>query len=147
MMLTGHSHHTLDEKWRLIIPSKYRISLGERFYLSRSTESDDCFWIMPEKEFEKLIAIIKDRIKNDPNDKIWFKNFIASAQDCEEEKQGRVLIPANLREIIGIDETKVTLVGNINRLEVYSTSKWEAMQIKDYGEACKIVNNKYDFGI
>lgn len=148
MMFSGHSHHTLDEKWRLIVPSRYRALLGERFYILRSIESADCFWIMPEKDCEDLFKRIKNSIKKDDiRAKEWFKRIQESAELCEEEKQGRLLVPPHLRNILGTDENKVTLTGMMNRLEVMSTAKWQEKQSFDFSEGCDYVNSKYDFEV
>ncbi len=143
-MFSGQSNHTLDEKGRLIIPSRYRASIGERFFILRSIQGDECIWIMPGDTYNDLIKDLNSRIqKTDIQGQRWLKRILASSFECEEEKQGRVLIPQNLRDIIALEENKVTLVGAIDRIEIWSTSSWEKIDKYDFREDTLFVNSKY----
>lgn len=120
-MFMGEYHHSIDEKGRLIIPSKIRINLGENFIITRGL--DGCLFIYPKIEWDKII----DKYKNLPdskNKRQFMRIFLSGATICEYDKQGRINIPmplvsyANLLKdciIIGVDE----------RLEVWSKEKWE----------------------
>ena len=120
-MFMGEYHHSIDEKGRLIIPSKVRINLGENFIVTRGL--DGCLFIYPKVEWNKII----DKYKNLPdtkNKRQFMRIFLSGATICESDKQGRINIPiplvtyANLVKdciIIGVDE----------RLEVWSKENWE----------------------
>ena len=120
-MFMGEYHHSIDEKGRLIIPSKIRINLGENFIITRGL--DGCLFIYQKIEWDKII----DKYKNLPdskNKRQFMRIFLSGATICEYDKQGRINIPmplvsyANLLKdciIIGVDE----------RLEVWSKEKWE----------------------
>ncbi len=143
-MFSGQSNHTLDEKGRLIIPSRYRTSLGERFYLLRSIQADDCVWIMPEEEFNNLTKELADKIqKTDIQGQRWLKRILASSFLCEEEKQGRVLVPQVLRDLIGLSDGKVTLVGVMNHIELWDSNKWQEIDGYDFQEDTVFVNSRY----
>ncbi|MDQ7822682.1 MAG: division/cell wall cluster transcriptional repressor MraZ [Candidatus Eremiobacteraeota bacterium] len=125
---TGEFEHTLDDKSRLIIPSKFRTSLGDKFYLLRSVNADS-IWIMPETEFNQLIDEVSSKIsQTDVAGQKWLRLLVSSAVSCVMENQGRVLIPQKLKEIAGIRDAKVTLIGAINHIEVWSTERWKEQE-------------------
>lgn len=143
-MFSGQSNHTLDEKGRLIIPSRYRSSIGELFYLLRSVQGDACIWIMPEEGYNNLILGLNERIeKTDTKAQRWLKRILATSFSCESEKQGRVLIPQVLREAIGLKGNEVTLVGAIDHVEIWSNEEWAALNSFDFMEDTLFVNSKY----
>lgn len=144
-LFTGQYEHNLDDKGRLIIPSKFRASLGRHFYLLRSVNAD-CIWIMPEEGFDSMIGEVSQKIqKTDALGQKWLRKLMASVTPCEEEKQGRVLIPQKLRELAGIEDGRVTLIGAIDHIEVWSTSMWEEQEEQDFKTETKFVYEKYGF--
>ena len=120
-MFMGEYHHSIDEKGRLIIPSKVRINLGENFIITRGL--DGCLFIYPKNEWDKIINKYKN-LPDTKNKRQFMRIFLSGATTCEYDKQGRINIPiplvsyANLVKdciIIGVDE----------RLEVWSKENWE----------------------
>ena len=79
-MLMGEYHHTIDDKGRLIIPSKFRYDLGEKFIVTRGL--DKCLFVYSENEWNKLVA----KLKNLPFTKIDARNFtrffLSGATEC-----------------------------------------------------------------
>ena len=143
-MFSGHSNHRLDDKGRLIIPARYRTSLGEKFYILRSIHGDECIWIMPEDEYNELIHDLSSKIqRTDIQGQRWLKRILASSFLCEEERQGRVLIQQNLRDSIGLEDADVTLVGVMNHIEIWSSAKWKEIDEHDFLEDTMFVNSKY----
>ena len=122
-MFMSEYNHTLDTKGRLIIPAKFRETLGEEFVISKGMDGclfvyagDD--WNAFEQKLTSLPLINKEARQ--------FARFLAGAATVEVDKQGRILLPAHLREFAGL-EKDVVLVGVGSRVEIWSKDKWEAM--------------------
>ncbi len=142
---TGEFDHTLDDKYRLIIPSKFREPLGHRFYLLRSVNAE-CLWIMTEPEFESYVDTVSDRIpKTDIAGQQWLRQFLASAILCEMDRQWRVIIPPKHRKMGKIGDSNVTLVGVRDHIELWSTPLWRKQEEEDFVEQTKSVFEKYGF--
>ena len=100
-------NHTLDTKGRLIIPAKFRETLGEEFVISKGM--DGCLFVYAGDDWNA-----------------FEQKLTSGAASCELDKQGRILLPAHLREFAGL-EKDVVLVGVGSRVEIWSKDKWEAM--------------------
>ncbi len=100
-MLIGEYKHVVDSKGRIILPSKFREELGERFILTKGL--DNCLFGYSLKEW----AVLEEKLKKLPltskEARTFLRFFFAGACECEVDKQGRVLIPQNLREYAGIE--------------------------------------------
>lgn len=127
-MFMSEYNHTVDPKGRLIIPSKFREILGEEFVVSKGMDgclfvyaNDD--WKAFEQKLTSLPLINKEARK-------FARFFLAGAASVELDKQGRILLPASLREFAGLDKD-VVLVGVGSRIEIWSKDKWEAMNEDD----------------
>lgn len=122
-MLIGEYAHALDAKNRMIIPSKFREELGEKFILTKGL--DGCLYAYPHNEW----VILEDKLKKLPltsKDARAFVRFMFSgANECEIDKQGRTLIPQNLIEYANIKK-EIVSIGVSNRIEIWSKESWEA---------------------
>ena len=119
--MTGTYEHTIDAKGRINFPAKFREDLGERFCVCKGL--DGCLFLLSPEQWQGLvkkisaIPLAKGRSVQ--------RYFFAGAAEVEPDKQGRVLIPANLREHAKLDKD-VTLVGMGSRAEVWDTARWKA---------------------
>ena len=120
-MLQGEYKHTLDAKSRLVAPSKLREELGSKFYITKGF--DQCLYIFPEESWMKFVEKINGLPGSQEKVRRVQRRFIGSSQECEPDKQGRFLIPANLREYAQITKD-VVLVGLYDKIEVWSQDKW-----------------------
>ena len=121
-MFMGEYAHSLDPKGRVIIPSKFRESLGSRCVITRSL--DRCLCIYAMEDWEKFVARLSDIPYNVKKQRQLVRFFLSGANEAEPDRQGRILIPANLREAAGIDRD-VLLVGVGSRIEIWSKDAWE----------------------
>lgn len=124
-MFVNKYSHSLDTKGRVIIPAKYREELGEKFMITEGM--DGCLYILPQKAFDILAEEIKSLPLNIKASRRMARQFFGSAADSELDKQGRALIPANLREYAGL-EKDVVLVGAGERVEIWSKERLEASE-------------------
>lgn len=120
MQLIGEYQHNLDVKGRVNFPAKLREALGEQFILSKGL-GDDCLFVYSMEEWEKL----SQKINSQPIAKAKkLQRFLFSgAVMAEPDKQGRILIPQNLRAYAGL-EKDVIIVGASNRAEIWDLEKW-----------------------
>lgn len=141
-MFMGEYSHTIDPKGRLIIPSKFREQLGDEFVLTKGL--DGCLSIYPMEEWEKFEEQLRSLPLTNKNARTFSRFFVAGATSCELDKQGRILVPATLREFAGL-EKDVVLTGNINRIEVWSKQKWS--ENSNYDDMDAIAEGLEDLGI
>jgi len=127
-MFTGEYHHTLDGKGRVIIPSRLREGLGDSFVITRGL--DHCLFVYPNSEWVRLEQKLKQLPFTKSDARVFTRLFFSGAMEVEADKQGRVLIPQNLREYAGI-EKDVMFIGVSNRVEIWSEPAWREY----FGEA------------
>lgn len=121
-MFTGEYQHTLDGKGRVIIPSRLRDGLGDRFVITRGL--DQCLFVYPNSEWVRLEQKLKQLPFTKSDSRAFTRLFFSGAMEVEADKQGRILIPNNLREYAGI-EKEVMFIGVSNRVEVWSEEAWK----------------------
>ncbi|MFQ9892363.1 MAG: division/cell wall cluster transcriptional repressor MraZ [Emergencia sp.] len=122
-MFMGTFNNSIDAKNRMIVPSKHRDQLGGRCVLTRGL--DQCLYIYSMAEWEKQMEKIEALPESDPKVRAFIRHFCANAVDCEFDKQGRIVIPAELKEYAGIDKELVTM-GAMRKIEVWSREVWDA---------------------
>ena len=141
-MFMGEYNHTIDAKGRLIIPSKFREILVYKFVVTKGL--DCCLSIYPLEEWEAFEMKLRTLPLNDKNARKFSRFFVAGATMCELDKQGRILLPATLREFAGLDKD-VVLTGNLNTIEVWSKAKWN--ENNDYDDMDAIAEDMRKMGI
>ena len=120
-MFMGEYNHTVDTKGRLIIPSKFREQLGEEFIVTKGL--DGCLFVFPQNEWQAFEEKLRTLPLTQKGARQFTRFFVAGATPCELDKQGRILLPATLREFAGLDKD-VVLAGMLNRIEIWSKDKW-----------------------
>ena len=123
-MLTfvGEFRHSLDNKGRLIIPSRYRQSFGEKIYLCKGFEP--CLLIVTPEEIEKIEKKVREDSLTNKAVRSFTRAFFSGMVDVGFDSQGRILIPANLREYAGIQEEAV-VAGTGFYVEIWDRKAWE----------------------
>lgn len=122
IMFMGQYNHTVDTKGRLIVPAKYRESLGNDFVVTKGL--DGCLFVYPNLEWEAFAAKLKELPMTKRDTRSFVRFFLSGAASVELDKQGRILLPPHLREFAGL-EKDVVLIGISNRIEIWSKDKWE----------------------
>lgn len=120
--LMGTYSHNIDAKGRMNFPTKLRESLGDCFIITRGL--DGCLFVYSREEW----AVMEEKISSMPLSK--GKNvqrfFFSNAAEIEADKQGRILIPAHLREYAGLDKD-VMVIGAVNRAEIWDKERWNKL--------------------
>lgn len=127
-MFIGEYQHSLDEKGRVIVPSKYRDQLGESFVLTKGL--DGCLFIYTLPEWSTFEQKLKNLPLTNTNARKFVRFFLSGAVECVTDKQGRILIPSSLRVYSDI-EKDIVFIGMSNRIEVWSLDKWNAYNNED----------------
>lgn len=123
-MFRGRYRHALDSKGRLSIPSKFREVLAEQFDERLIvTNFDQCLWGYPVPEWRELERKVGALPQFMEEVKALQRVFISAAVECPLDKQGRILLPPELREYAQI-ERDVVLVGMTKRIEIWSKERW-----------------------
>jgi MraZ protein len=113
----------VDDKGRVIIPLKFRNELGTTFVITKGI--DRCLFVFREDEFEEMERKLQSQPALDRHTIRLQRWFSAEAVETQVDSQGRVAIPANLREFASIEED-VAIVGTGNRIEIWSRGGWDA---------------------
>ena len=121
-MLMGEYSHSLDTKGRLIMPAKLRQDIGEKFILTKGL--DGCLFAFSQTEWLNFEEKLKSLPLSDKNARNFVRFFLSGATECEIDKQGRFLIPTNLR-IAGNLEKEAIIIGEGTRLEIWNKETWE----------------------
>ena len=122
-MLMGEFEHTLDTKGRISMPAKLRKDMGETFILTKGL--DGCLFAFSSEEWLNFESKLKSLPLSDKNARNFVRFFLAGATECEIDKQGRFLIPQNLRQA-GSLEKEAVIIGVGTRLEIWDKSTWKA---------------------
>ena len=120
-MLIGEYEHSLDAKGRLIMPSKLRIDMGEKFIVTKGL--DGCLFAFSQNEWLNFESKLKALPLSDKNARNFVRFFLSGATECELDKQGRFLIPGNLREAAKLEKEAV-IIGVGTRLEIWNKEVW-----------------------
>lgn len=118
-MLLGTFTPKLDDKFRLILPSKIREQLQNGLVLTRGKE--ECLYILSQKEYKKMYKNIL-KAKGDARSTAYrLRQFTSDAENNTPDKQGRIVVPAKLREYANL-ESEVTIIGVGNHAEIWNTA-------------------------
>ena len=129
-MFKGEFSHTIDSKGRMIVPAKMREQLGDTCVVTRYF--DNTLAIYTQEKFDEIAKKLSSQSSNKANQRGLVRFFVGGAADLEFYKQGRVLIPSNLRAH-GELKKDVVVVGNGERIEIWSKTRWEAYNNEIYG--------------
>ncbi len=143
-MFTGEYRHSIDDKGRLIIPSKIRQSLGEDIVITRGL--DGCLFGYDKKSWEKLMEKLNS-LPFTKKDVRSFTRFIASgACTLDFDKQGRINLPSYLMKHANLDKD-VVIIGVSNRIEIWDSNKWDEFIDTNIDNLSDIAENLFDANI
>ena len=121
-MLIGEFHHNIDEKGRLVIPTKFREELGSEFIIARGIEK--CLYVYSNAEWEKLVAKLNTLPFTKKDARAFSRSFFSGASVCEFDKNGRINITSPL--IKYADLTKECVIIGVNdRLEIWASDSFD----------------------
>ena len=122
-MFLGTHHPRLDEKGRLFLPAKFRDELAEGLVMTKGQER--CLYVFAAGEFGRLTERLREVPLSAKGARDYSRVFFASAHDDVPDKQGRVTVPAALREYAGLDR-ECAVIGANTRVEIWDAQAWSA---------------------
>ena len=141
-MFMGEYSHTIDRKGRLIVPSKFRESLGDEFVVTKGL--DGCLFVYSQEEWTNIEEKFKQVSLTTKDARKFSRFFFAGAATVEVDKQGRILLPSVLREFAGLEKDIVS-VGVLSRIEILSKDKWQ--ESNEYDDMDEIAEHMADLGL
>lgn len=123
-MFLGQYTYTLDDKGRVTIPSRFREEILGGVVITRGL--DHCLAIYPMEVWKEIAEKVNALPLTDPRGRALRRLFFADAVDVVPDRQGRILIPDRLREVIGLDATGEVIVVGLDRfIELWTPQQWD----------------------
>ncbi len=122
-MFLGRHGHNLDEKGRLALPARYRDELRDGVVITRGF--DNCLLVYPMAAWAPLAERVSALSIGDPDVRLLRRMLFANATDLMLDRQGRILVPAELRTHAGL-EREAIVVGMHSFIEIWSPEGWAA---------------------
>lgn len=119
----GRFSHNLDAKGRLAVPARFRDALGNDVVITRGI--DRCLALYPMSAWQPLAEKVSSLPISDPDARTFRRMVFAEAASVEFDRQGRILIPPDLRRYAGLDREAV-VVGMHTYIEIWSPDQWES---------------------
>ena len=122
-MFLGENRHAVDDKGRVILPASYRSALEGGAVMTK--EVDGCIAVWRVEDFEARAEEMADmRRHGEQRTRAAVRNFFATAEHREVDKQGRIAIPQTLRTFAGLDRD-VIISGQFDRIEIWDVERWQ----------------------
>ncbi|GAB3111657.1 division/cell wall cluster transcriptional repressor MraZ [Janibacter alkaliphilus] len=120
-MFLGTHTPRLDDKGRLFLPAKFREKLAGGLVMTRGQER--CLYVFPMDEFVRITERFQEAPTSSKAARDYMRVFLSGASDEIPDKQGRVTVPATLRQYAGLDRD-CTVIGAGSRVEVWDSTAW-----------------------
>lgn len=140
-MLMGEFHHNIDEKGRIIIPSKFRNDLGEKFVITRGIDS--CLFVYSLTEWENVTRKLKTLSFTKSNARNFTRFLLSGATVCEFDKQGRIVVPSPLSTYASLSRECV-IIGVNERLEIWDKTNWDNFMNSNIDSMSDIAENLFE---
>lgn len=124
--MTGQYPYNIDAKVRLFIPAKLRESLGETYHVTIG--QDHCLSVFSDESWNAFMERLKELSYSEVKK---LRPMFANAADCEPDGQGRILIPAKLRQYAAL-EKEVIVIGSFDRVEIWNAQRWNELETEAF---------------
>lgn len=143
-MFIGEHKHIIDEKGRLAIPVRFRAKMSSGAVVTRGLDS--CLFLYPMEEWEIMAKKLATLPLTQANARAFARLMLAGAMDVDMDKQGRVVLPAYLRQYAGL-KASVVLAGLYNRVEIWDEGAWKEYQTDNERQSNDIAENLAELGV
>ena len=140
----GEYRHSLDRKGRLIMPAELRQDIGDKFILTKGL--DGCLFAFSQEEWLNFEEKLKTLPLTNKSARDFVRFFLSGAVECEIDKQGRFLLPNNLR-IYATLEKEINIIGVGTRIEIWNREAWKKYSSTENISADEIAENMTMLGI
>ena len=144
-MFIGEYLHSIDEKGRLAIPYRIRKFLRGGAVVCRGI-IDKCLFLYPKEEWEKLAGKLSQLPLSDPRARAFTRLIFSGAVEVSFDRQGRILLPAFLRQYAGI-KNQVVISGVYNRVEIWDEKAWQLYKKEMEGKRQEIAKRLGELGV
>ncbi len=142
-MLIGEYIHSIDDKNRLSFPIKFRKEMGKKVVIAPGIEQS--LFVFTPAQWDKTVERLAEGSLQEDN-RSFSRYLIGGASEVDIDANGRMLIPENLKQKIGIKE-RVAIIGVATRVELWEESTWKAYQKDVQGKADKLANRLGEIGV
>jgi len=122
-MFIGEYHHTIDDKGRIFIPSKFREDLKSHFIVTRGIEN--CLFVYSFDDWEKITNKLSSLPFTQKDARTFNRFFLSGATEVELDKQGRINLSTPLLQYANL-EKECVVIGTGDRLEIWSLEAWNS---------------------
>lgn len=143
-MFIGEYQHTIDEKGRVALPVKFRAKMADGAVVTKGL--DDCLAVYTTQEWETLAEKLSALPLTQAASRAFARLMLAGAVQVNIDKQGRVNIPAYLREYAGISG-QVVVAGLYSRVEIWSQKRWQEYKSKTEKDSNAIAEELGNLGV
>ena len=120
-MLIGEYTHSIDEKKRVSLPTKFRKEIGAKVVVTHGL--DNCLFLFPMKAWEKISEKLAETGMGTADSRGFNRFILAGASEVEVDSAGRILIPEYLKKFAGL-ENSVVVTGVHDRVEIWNEKAW-----------------------
>jgi MraZ protein len=124
-MFLGEYAHSIDDKGRLTIPAKFRADLEDGLVVTRGFDSN--LMVFTLAGWQELAEKIAARPITDPSARAFRRRVFSGAMDLVPDRQGRILLPATLREFANLDN-EAAVIGMYNYMEIWPVDAWQPVR-------------------
>ncbi len=139
----GEFNHNIDAKGRAIVPAKFREELGDKFIVTKGM--DGCLFLYTIAAWEAYVEKLSQLPTTNHNARRFIRIVTSGASECEPDGNGRIMIPAKLREFAGITKEIVSIGAN-DKVEIWDKQKWNEYN-GDGSFDDDMINAMAEFGI
>lgn len=143
-MFIGEYQHSMDEKGRLAVPTKFRADLSKGAIVTRGL--DRCLFLYPIEEWEKVAEKLVKLPISQAKSRAFARLMLAGAMDVTLDRQGRVVLPEYLREYGNLNK-KVVVAGLYDRLEIWDEEAWKAYKAETENDSNEIAEALGELGV
>lgn len=140
-MLIGEYRHNIDDKGRIIIPSKFREEIGMKFVVTRGL--DGCLFVYSMDNWNKIVSKLQTLPFTKKDARTFMRFFLSGATVCEFDKQGRINLSNSLILYAGIQK-ECTIIGVNDRLEIWASEKLDAIMEENELNFSTIAENLFE---
>lgn len=142
-MLIGEYTHSLDEKKRLSLPSKFRKELGKKVVITRGL--DNCLFVYSPNAWERISQKLAELPIGQADTRGMSRFMLSGAVEADVDSAGRILIPDFLKEFAGL-KNKVVLAGINDRVEIWNEKAWNEYKRHIEKQADTLAEKLGEFG-
>lgn len=143
-MFIGEYQHSVDEKGRIAMPVRFRAKMSDGAVVTKGL--DNCLSVYTVQEWEKLAKRLASLPLTNSASRAFARMMLAGATQVNIDRQGRITIPAYLREYAGIKNT-VVVAGLYSRVEIWDQENWKGYKSDTESDAAAVAEKLEDLGI